>query len=130
MELTKRQEKQLTKSFDNPKKLRKWIDEVYREMQDRCKQDILTAQKKYLEQQEELISQYLNIYSVTVAYTAHYVLGLGKKRLPAFMERIWNNVDCFKTGHLDLQDCIEELEKNGVKFEKILKYPDQEKESN
>lgn len=118
MDLTKRQEKQLKKVFDNPKKLRKWIDEVYEEMIIRCE-----------EQTQELISQYLNIYSVTVAYTAHYVLGLGKKRLPEFMERVWNNIDCFKTGYLDLQDCIDELEKNGIKFDKILRYPGQEKRS-
>ena len=29
MNLTKRQEIQLNKVFDNPKKLRKWIDDVY-----------------------------------------------------------------------------------------------------
>lgn len=116
MKLTKRQEKQLTKIFDDPKKLRKWIDEVYQEMIARCE-----------EQTQDLINQYLNIYSVTVAYTAHYVLGLGKKRLPEFMERVWNNIDCFKTGHLDLQDCIDELEQYGLEFDKILKYPGQQK---
>lgn len=116
MELTKRQEKQLTKIFDNPKKLRKWIDEVYQEMVARCE-----------EQTQDLINQYLNIYSVTVAYTAHYVLGLGKKRLPEFMERVWNNIDCFKLGYLDLQDCIDELEQYGLEFDKILKYPGQQK---
>ena len=32
MNLTKRQEKQLIKVFDNPKKLRKWVDEVYQDI--------------------------------------------------------------------------------------------------
>ena len=32
MNLTQRQEKQLNKVFDNPKKLRKWIDDVYNDM--------------------------------------------------------------------------------------------------
>lgn len=32
MELTKRQEKRLDKIFNNPKQLRKWIDEVYNDM--------------------------------------------------------------------------------------------------
>ena len=114
MDLTKRQEKQLNKVFNDPKKLRKWIDEIYFEMQQRCK-----------EETSKIIDEYLNIYSVTVAYTAHYVLGLGKKRLPEFMERVWNNVDCFSSGHLDFQDCIDELEQNGVKFDKILRYPGQ-----
>lgn len=130
MQLTKRQEKQLTKVFNDPKKLRKWVDEVFREMQDKCKDQILDIQKKSKQQTDELISQYLNIYSVTVAYTAHYVLGLGKKRLPEFMERVWNNVDCFNTGYLNLDDCIKELEENGVTFEKILRYPGQEKGKN
>ena len=127
MELTKRQEKQLTKVFDNPKKLRKWIDEVYRKMQQECYDKIKEAQKKNEEQTDELISQYLNIYSVTVAFTAHYILGLGKKRLPEFMEKVWNNIDCFNSGHLSLQDCIDELEQNGIKFDKILRYPGQNK---
>ena len=111
MELTKRQEKQLNKVFNDPKKLRKWVDEVYNEMIMRCQ-----------EQTNELIDEYLNIYSITVAYTAHYVLGLGKKRLPEFMNRIWNNVDSFRTGHLELQDCIDELEEYHIDFEKVLRY--------
>lgn len=111
MELTKRQEKQLNKVFDNPKKLRKWLDEVYQEMVKKCK-----------EQTEGMIEEYLNIYSITVAYTLRYVCGFGKKRLPEVMERIWNNLECFRTGYLSLDDCIEELTQNGVEFDKILKY--------
>lgn len=117
MDLTKRQEKQLTKVFDDPKKLRKWIDEVYNEMVERCKDET-----------NKMIDEYLNIYSITVAYTAHYVLGLGKKRLPEFMRRVWNNVDSFKTEHLDLQDCIDELEEYGIDFTDILRYPGHGKE--
>lgn len=110
MQLTKRQEKQLTKVFDDPKKLRKWIDDVYQDMIKSCE-----------EQTMDLINQYLDIYSLAVAYTLRYVLGLGKKRLPEVMERIWNNVDAFKEGYLDVQDCIDELEENNVKFDTILK---------
>lgn len=128
MDLTKRQEKQLNKVFNDPKKLRKWIDEVYMEMQNKCKEQILEIQKKSQQQTEELITQYLNIYSVTVAYTAHYVLGLGPKRLPEFMERVWNNIDCFNSEHLNLQDCIDELEENGIIFDKILRFPGHEGE--
>ena len=83
--LTKRQEKQLLKAFDNPKKLRKWIDDVYNDMIHSCEL-----------KSKELIDQYLFIYSIAVAYTLHYVCGFGKKRLPEVMSRIWNNIDSFK----------------------------------
>lgn len=117
MDLTKRQEKQLNKVFNDPKKLRKWIDEIYFEMQQKCK-----------EETTKLIDEYLNIYSVTVAFTAHYHLSLGKKRLPEFMEKIWNNLDCFKSGHLNLQDCIDELTEYGIDFKEILRFPGHGKE--
>lgn len=109
MDLTKRQEKQLTKVFNDPKKLRKWIDEVYHEMISKCEQET-----------EKRIMEYLDIYSIAVAYTLRYTCGFGKKRLPEVMQRIWNNVDSFKTGHLSLEDCIEELYDNGIEFDTIL----------
>lgn len=110
MELTKRQEKRLEKVFKDPKQLRKWIDDVYNDMVERCS-----------EQTQKMILEYLDIYSIAVAYTLNYVCGFGKKRLPEVMQRIWNNVDSFKTGHLSIEDCIEELKKNGVEFETIIK---------
>lgn len=85
MNLTKRQELQLNKVFDNPKKLRKWVDDVYNDI-------INQAEKKT----KQMINEYLDIYSIAVAYTLRYVCGLGKKRLPEVMSRIWNNLDSFK----------------------------------
>ena len=114
MQLTKRQEKQLLKAFDDPKKLRKWVDEVYQEMINRC-----------IDQTKETVDKYINIYSITVAYTLRYVCGFGKKRLPEVMKRIWNNLDCFTSGHLSLDDCISELEEYGIEFTNILRYPGQ-----
>ena len=114
MELTKRQEKRLDKIFNNPKQLRKWVDEVYREMIERS-----------TEEAKEIILEYLDIYSIATAYTLNYVCGLGKKRLPEVMERIWNNVDSFRSGHLSLEDCISELKKAGIDFKTIVK--DQER---
>lgn len=111
MELRKRQEKQLNKVFDNPKKLRKWIDDVHNDMIRECEK-----------QSMELINQYLDLYSIAVAYTLRYVCGFGKKRLPEVMQRIWNNVDAFKDDYIDIQDCIEELEKNGVKFDSVISH--------
>lgn len=109
MELTKRQEKRLSKVFNDPKQLRKWVDDVYQDMISRCEK-----------QTQDMIMQYLDIYSIATAYTLRYVCGFGKKRLPEVMARIWSNVDCFRTGYLSLEDCIGELEENGIKFENIL----------
>ena len=113
MELTNRQEKRLEKVFNNPKQLRKWVDDVYQDMINRCEV-----------QTQDMIMQYLDIYSIATAYTLHYTCGFGKKRLPEVMKRIWNNVDCFRTGHLNLEDCIGELEENGISFENIIKGKD------
>lgn len=112
MVLTKKQEKKLIKSFDNPKKLRKWIDDVYSDMINQCE-----------EKTEKIVLQYLDIYSIAVAYTLNYACGFGKKRLPQIMQRIWNNIDSFKSGHLSLEDCIEELSKAGIEFNTVIKNP-------
>lgn len=109
MNLTHRQEKQLTKVLDNPKKLRKWIDDV--------QNDIIVQTET---ENKKLIDEYLDIYSIAVAYTLRYVCGLGKKRLPAVMDRIWDNVDAFRTGHISIDDCIGELKENGIEFEAIV----------
>jgi hypothetical protein len=111
MELTKRQEKQLNKVFDDPKKLRKWVDQVFGDMVRKCEDKTMS-----------LINQYLDLYSITVAYTLRYVCGFGKKRLPEVMQRIWNNVDSFKDGYLDIDDCIKELKENGIDFDSILSH--------
>lgn len=110
MNLTKRQEKRLEKVFNNPKQLRKWVDEVYQDMV-----------SKVSKETEDRILQYLDFYSIAVAYTLNYVCGFGKKRLPEVMKRIWNNVDSFRTEHLNIEDCITELQKNGIEFETIIK---------
>ena len=117
MKLTKRQEKQLNKVFDNPKKLRKWVDDVYNGIVARCEE---ATDKRVLE--------YLDIYSISVAYTLRYVCGFGKKRLPAIMESIWNTMDSLKRGYVDLEDCIQELAENGVKFDTIIKNQENLKE--
>ncbi len=109
MDSTKRQEKQLIKTFDNPKKLRKWVDEVFEGMMSRCETET-----------KNTIDQYLDIYNIAVAYTLRYVCGFGKKRLPEIMERIWNNVDSFRTGHLSFDDCVNELKENGIEYDAIV----------
>ncbi len=109
MELTKRMEKQLNKVFDNPKKLRKWIDDVYYEMLNKC-------EKKT----QNMIDEYLDIYGIAVAYTLRYVCGFGKKRLPEVMNRIWNNIDSFKDGYISIDDCIKDLKDNGIDYTTIV----------
>ena len=109
MELTKKQEKKLTKIFNNPKQLRKWVDNVYGEMISKCEVET-----------KEAINQYLDIYNIAVAYTLRYVCGFGKKRLPELMKRIWNNVDSFRTGHLSFDDCIKELRENGIEYDAVV----------
>lgn len=109
MELTKRQEKQLSKVFDNPKKLRKWLDDVHNDIINECEI-----------RNKQTINEYLDIYSIAVAYTLRYVCGFGKKRLPEIMKRIWSNVDSFKEGYLSFDDCIQDLKENGIEFEAIV----------
>lgn len=77
---------------------------------------------------KEALSENVDIMMIATAYTLRYVLGYGKKRLPELMHRILNNIDSFRTGHLSLEDCIEELKQYGIdmetrsiKYEKVLK---------
>lgn len=109
MSLTKRQEIQLKKVFDNPKKLRKWVDDVLN--------DVIIKSENYTKQ---MINEYLDIYSIAVAYTLRYVCGFGKKRLPEIMSRIWNNVDALKEEYISYDDCIKDLADNGILFEDIV----------
>lgn len=108
MELTKRQEKQLNKVINDPKKLRKWVDDVYSDMV-----------AKNEEKTGKTVGEYLDIYSVAVAYTLHRVCGFGKKRLPEIMENIWKNIESFEKGHLHITDCVEELKENGIILDDI-----------
>ena len=111
MELTHRQKKQLSKIFiqQDEKRLMKWIDDVYNDMITECERKT-----------KKMIDEYLDLYSVIVAYTLRYVCGFGKKRLPEVMSRIWNNLDCLKDGYLSIDDCVNELKGNGIVFEEII----------
>lgn len=77
---------------------------------------------------QEALSENVDIMLIATAYTLRYVCGFGKKRLPEIMHRILNNIDSFRTGHLTLEDCIQELKEYGIdmetrsiKYEKVLK---------
>lgn len=76
----------------------------------------------------EALSENVDIMLIAVAYTLRYVCGFGKRKLPEVMHRILNNIDSFRTGHLTLEDCIEELKEYGIdmetrsiKYKKVLK---------
>jgi len=64
MELTHRQKKQLSKIFiqQDEKRLMKWIDDVYNDMITECERKT-----------KKMIDEYLDLYSVIVAYTLRYV---------------------------------------------------------
>ena len=77
---------------------------------------------------KEALAENVDIMLIATAYTLRYVCGFGKKRLPEIMHRILINIDSFRTGHLTLEDCIQELKEYGIdmetrsiKYEKILK---------
>lgn len=114
MELTKRQEKQLNKVFNNPKQLRKFIDEIER--------DLIV---KYEEEYNKKMGIYIDIYNVAIAFTAHETLGLGRKRLIEFMQKIYNNLECFESGHLSLEDCIGVLKHYGISFDNVLQHSEE-----
>lgn len=109
MNLTKRQEIQLNKVFKDPKKLRKWVDDVYSDM-------LVACEKKT----KRLINEYLDIYSMVVAYTIRKEYGFGKKRLPDLMSKIWNNVDDLKDEKINYEGCIKDLKENGIEFTDII----------
>lgn len=77
---------------------------------------------------KEALSENVDIMLIATAYTLRYVCGFGKRKLPEVMHRILNNIDSFRTGHLTLEDCIEELKEYGIdmetrsiKYKKVLK---------
>ncbi len=76
----------------------------------------------------EALAENVDIMLIATAYTLRYVCGFGKRKLPEVMHRILNNIDSFRTGHLTLEDCIEELKEYGIdmetrsiKYKKVLK---------
>lgn len=95
--------KNIRKRWDSPEKLLDYLLELDKQSEI----DIELAYKKGL---KETVKN----YSVAVAYTLNYKFGFGKKRLPKLMEEIYFICDSFKTGHLSLDDCNEELKRVGV----------------
>ena len=65
------------------------------------------------------MKQSIEIVFYMAAYTINYKLGFGAKRLQQIMYSIYNNIDSFRTGHLEPEDYKEikrQMNKLGVKM--------------
>ena len=65
------------------------------------------------------MKQVVEITFYMVAYTLNYKLGFGRKRLQEIMKAIYNNIDAYRTGHLEVSDydtIKADIEKLGVKM--------------
>lgn len=61
----------------------------------------------------------LEVILYMTAYTIQYKLGFGKQRLTQIMYHIMDNIEAFKTGHLNHADFVEikdSINKLGIKF--------------
>ena len=59
---------------------------------------------KYKLGHREGMFEAIDITFYMTAYTLNYKLGFGKKRLAEIMSAIYNNIDAFRTGHLQPND--------------------------
>lgn len=97
--------REIRKRWDEPEKLLNYLLEF--EKQEDIDREVI--------RKAALKETALN-YSIAVAYTLNYKYGFGRKRLPEVLEQIMYTFDCFISGHLNLEDCISELEKIGIKI--------------
>lgn len=97
--------REIRKKWNNPEELLEFLLKF--ENQEDIERDILT--KKTMEETAKN-------YSIALAYTLNYKYGFGKKRLPKVMDEIAKTFDCFTSGHLDINDCVKELERVGIRI--------------
>ena len=97
--------REIRKKWDEPEKLLEFL--INFENQEDVEREII--RKKTMEETAKN-------YSIALAYTLNYKFGFGKKRLPKVMDEIFKTFDYFISGHLDLNDCIKELERVGIKI--------------
>lgn len=65
---------------------------------------VVDAIKRERAEQKRRELEILEVWIVMTAYTLNYKLGLGKKRLPEIIDKIVENIDCFRTGQLKKND--------------------------
>lgn len=98
--------RQQAKKINTPQKLERVVDEVVR-----------VREKELEDIYNHKLVEYVDVMIVMTAYTLN-LEGFGKKRLPKIMNRVLNNIDAFRTGHLQTEDfdvIKKEVEKLGVK---------------
>lgn len=95
------------KKINTPQKLENVVGECLR-----------IREKEMKDVYEKKIEDFVDVMIVMTAYTLN-LEGYGKKRLPKIMERVLNNIDAFRTGHLmpeDFDVIKDEIKKLGVKI--------------
>lgn len=95
--------KNIRKRWDTPEKLLDYLIEL-------DKQQEIDLELVYKKGMKETIKN----YSIAMAYTLNYKFGFGKKRLGKLLSDVIDTCNCFETGHLSIEDCIQELNKIGV----------------
>lgn len=79
----------------------------------------IETEKVYQKGFKDGMQQSIEIVFYMTAYTINYKLGFGNKRLTEIMYAIYNNIDAFRTGHLekiDYADIKAQMNKLGVKM--------------
>lgn len=106
--MNRKQRREYAKNINTYEKLKGFESEFIRIEREKAQEEIRIAKH-----------QYTGIILTMVAWTASYKLGLGRKRLPDFMEAVLNNIECFSTGNLlpeDYTTIKNEVEKLGFKY--------------
>lgn len=99
--------RQQAKKINTPQKLERVVGEC-----------IKYRENELQEQYRLKLKDFVDVMIVMTAYTLN-LEGFGSKRLPRIMERVLNNIDAFRTGHLATEDfdvIKEEVKKLGVKI--------------
>ena len=109
MELTHKQEKKLSKVFDNPKQLRKWIDDVYQDMINRCEKQTQKMIDQYGEDSDLVKS--IDKYSLQESIWAkcYYLDDISLLDEDSYFEKI--KADIHK---IDENDIIENIVTAGI----------------
>lgn len=97
--------KRLKKALNdkNENKIKEWSEQYENQVK-------FKLEKEFKEKMNNAVTN----YSLAVAYTLNYGYGMGKKRLPEVMDRIWNNLESIYEGYLSIDDCSKELERLGI----------------
>lgn len=92
---------------------KKHLVEWAKQLEDQIRQEY---NKQYEQDFKEEIMQAIDNFMVAIAYTLHFSENtkLGPKRLPNFMEELFETVDLYRKGEFNPLDYQKELEKCGI----------------